>query len=84
MPLRSATAVPTMSTLLCGSSIQSTGTSWMRSPHRSASTSSSVSKNQPVSSTRGSSSRAQSVRIALKPHWASEKRARRVARSSRL
>ena len=42
-----------MSTRLSGSSTQSTGTSWMRSPLRSASTSSSVSKNQPVSSTCG-------------------------------
>ena len=51
MPRRSAAAVATMSTRLSGSSTQSTGTSWMRSPLRSASTSSSVSKNQPVSST---------------------------------
>ena len=49
MPLRSAAAVATMSTRLSGSSTQSTGTSWMRRPARSASTSSSVSKNQPVS-----------------------------------
>ena len=42
-----------MSTDESGSSTQSTGTSWMRSPARSASTSSSVSKNQPVSSTSG-------------------------------
>ncbi len=54
MPLRSAAAVATMSTRLSGSSTQSTGTSWMRSPLRSASTSSSVSKNQPVSATCGS------------------------------
>ena len=46
-----------MSTRRSGSSTQSTGTSWMRRPARSASTSSSVSKNQPVSSTSGSSSR---------------------------
>ena len=39
-----------MSTLEFGSSTQSTGTSWIRRPARSASTSSSVSKNQPVSS----------------------------------
>ena len=44
-------AVATMSTRLSGSSIQSTGTSWMRSPAFSASTSISVSKNQPVSCT---------------------------------
>ena len=55
MPRRSARAVATMSTRQSGSSTQSTGTSWMRSPARSASTSSSVSKNQPVSSTSGSS-----------------------------
>ena len=51
----------------------------MRRPARSASTSSSVSKNQPVSSTSGSSWRATSARIALKPHWASEKRGRQGA-----
>ena len=73
MPARSAIAVATMSTGESGSSTQSTGTSWMRSPARSASTSSSVSKNQPVSSTSGSSRRATSARMALKPHWASEK-----------
>jgi hypothetical protein len=83
-PLRSATAVASRSTLLSGSSTQSTGTSWMRSPARSASTSSSVSKNQPVSSTSGSRPSATSLRIALKPHWASEKRAASVPRSSRL
>ena len=49
-PLRSATAVDTTSTRESGSSTQSTGTSWIRSPERSASTRSSVSKNQPVSS----------------------------------
>ena len=84
MPFRSATAVATMSTLLSGSSTQSTGTSWMRSPQRSASTSSSVSKNQPVSSTSGSSRCATSARIALNPHWASVNRAASVPRSSRL
>ena len=51
---------------------------------RSASTSSSVSKNQPVSSTSGSSSRARSARIALNPHCASENRVASVVRSSRL
>ena len=60
------------------------GTSWMRSPLRSASTSSSVSKNQPVSSTSGSSRRATSARMALKPHWASENRAASVPRRIRL
>ena len=71
-------AVRTMSTLLSGSSVQSTGTSWMRRPARSATTSSSVSKNQALSSTRGSSSRAASRRTALNPHWASLNLARRV------
>jgi hypothetical protein len=51
-------------------------------PSRSARTSSSVSKNQPVSSTWGSSRPATSLRIALKPHWASENRAASVPRSS--
>ena len=46
---RSARAVATMSTRESGSSTQSTGISWMRNPARSARTSSSVSKNQPVS-----------------------------------
>ena len=53
MPLRSSTAVRTMSTLLSGSSTQSTGTSWIRRPARSATTSSSVSKNHALSSTSG-------------------------------
>ncbi len=84
MPRRSARAVATMSTRESASSIQSTGISWMRSPARSASTSSSVSKNQPVSWVSGSSSRAWSRLIALKPHCASEKRAPISVRSSRL
>ena len=78
-PRRSASAVATMSTRLSGSSTQSTGTSWMRSPDRSARTSSSVSKNQPSSSTSGSSPAATSARIALNPHCASENRAASVA-----
>ena len=53
-PLRSAIAVRTMSTRESGSSTQSTGTSWIRSPRRCASTSSSVSKNQPSSLTSSS------------------------------
>ncbi len=65
--------VLTMSTRLSGSSTQSTGTSWMRSPCRSVSSSSSVSKNHSSSSTAGSSAWAISVRTALNPHWASEK-----------
>ena len=74
----------TTSTLLSGSSYQSTGTSWIRRPQRSASTSSSVSKNHAGSSTIGSSSAATSARIALNPHWASVNRAPRLARSSTL
>ncbi len=73
-----------MSTRLSGSSTQSTGTSAIRSPERSASTSSSVSKNQPVSSTSGSSRRATSERMALNPHWASEMWVASAPRSSRL
>ena len=84
IPRRSSRAVRRMSTRLSGSSTQSTGTSWMRSPARSARTSSSVSKNHALSSTSGSSSRATSARIALKPHWASLKPVRSVPRSSRL
>ena len=53
-PRRSAVAVATTSTRESGSSTQSTGTSWMRRPLCSARTSSSVSKNQPSSSTSGS------------------------------
>ena len=79
MPRRSSSAVRTMSTRESGSSTQSTGTSWMRSPSRWASTSSSVSKNQPSSRTAGSSRRAASARTALKPHCASEKRAPSVS-----
>ena len=63
-----------MSTRESASSTQSTGTSWIRSPRRCASTSSSVSKNHSSSCTSGSSSRATSARIALKPHCASLKR----------
>ncbi len=73
-----------MSTRESASSIQSTGTSWMRSPARSASTSNSVSKNHPVSSVSGSSARAWSRRMALNPHWASLNSAPSEARSSRL
>lgn len=83
-PFRSSVAVRTMCTVESGSSTQSTGTSWMRSPARSASTSISVSKNQPVSSTSGSSTWATSRRIALKPHWASENRAWSEPRRIRL
>ena len=78
MPLRSAVAVATMSTRLSGSSTQSTGTSWIRRPLRSASTSSSVSKNHPVSATCGSRRSATSARMALNPHCASEKPAASV------
>ena len=77
-------AVAMTSTRLSGSSIQSTGTSWMRRPLRSARTSSSVSKNHPVSSTCGSSSPATSARMDLNPHWASLNRAANVERRSRL
>ena len=75
-PRRSVIAVRTMSTRESGSSTQSTGTSCVRSPRRWASTSSSVSKNQPSSRTSSSSPSSTSRRAALKPHWASEKRAR--------
>jgi len=84
MPRRSATAVASTSTRLSGSSTQSTGTSAMRSPARSASTSISASKNHPLSCTSGSSCCATSRRMALKPHCASENRAASVPRSSRL
>ena len=84
MPRMSPRAVLTTLTRESVSSIQSTGTSWIRSPARSASTSSSVSKNQLSSVVRGSSCRAASARIALNPHWASEKPVPRVACSSRL
>ena len=84
MPRRSASAAGITLTRESGSSIQSTGTSWMRSPARSASTSSSVSKNQPVSVVSGSSCAAALARMALKPHWASEKAVPKVACRSRL
>jgi len=83
-PARSSFAVATMCTRLSGSSTQSTGTSWMRSPARCAITSSSVSKNQLPSSTSGSRSWATSARIALNPHWASEKDADSALRRIRL
>jgi hypothetical protein len=73
-----------MSTRRSGSSTQSTGTSAIRSPLRSASTNNSVSKNHAVSSTCGSNNRAQSARMALKPHCASEKRVRSVVRNTAL
>ena len=50
-----------------GSSIQSTGTSLIRSPSRSAVMRSSVSKNHSSSSTKGRIRRAASRRNALKP-----------------
>ena len=84
IPRRSARAVAMMSTRESRSSTQSTGISWMRSPARSASMSSSVSKNQPVSWVSGSNVRAWSRLMALKPHWASEKRAPIRVRSSML
>jgi hypothetical protein len=67
IPFRSSLAVLTMFTVEPGSSTQSTATSWIRKPLRSATTRSSVSKNQPLSSTIGTSSRATSARSALKP-----------------
>ena len=70
------------STRESGSSIQSTGTSWIRSPRRSARTSSSVSKNQPSSLDRGSSRCATSARTALNPHCASVKRPQRACGGS--
>ena len=79
-PRRSSTAVRTMATRESGSSTQSTGTSWIRSPRRWASTSSSVSKNQPLSRISLSSPGSASRRTALKPHCASEKRARSAVR----
>lgn len=83
-PFRSSVAVRTMWTVESGSSTQSTGTSWMRSPARSASTSSSVSKNHPESSTIGSSRSATSRRMALNPHCASLNRAASDERRMRL
>src|SRR5206468_5411062 len=83
-PARSPAIVEARSTRESRSSIQSTGTSWIRSPFRSASNSSSVSKNQPSSTTCGSSLRATSVRRALKPHWASENPFRNARRRSAL
>ena len=69
-----------MSTRESGSSTQSTGTSCVRRPRRWASTSSSVSKNQPWSRTSSSSPSSTSRRTALKPHCASrEARAQRRA-----
>jgi hypothetical protein len=84
MPRRSSRAVRSTSTRLSVSSTQSTGTSWMRRPLRWAASSSSVSKNQAWSSTTGSRACTTPVRPALKPHWASVKRARMAVRSSRL
>ena len=55
VPRRSSSAVRATCTRLSASSIQSTGTSWIRRPLCSASTRSSVSKNQPSSSTAGRS-----------------------------
>src|SRR5205809_168758 len=69
-PRRSSIAVATMSTRESGSSVQSTGSSWMRRPARSARTSSSVSKNQLRFTTSGSRLRATSARSALDPQHA--------------
>jgi hypothetical protein len=84
MPRRSPSTVAMIRTRESGESVQVTGTSPIRCPHRSASTSSSVSKNQERFPTSGSSTRAVSARSALNPHWASENPARSTARSSRL
>ena len=84
IPRRSATAVATSLTRESASSIQSTGTSAIRNPARSAKTSNSVSKNQAVSVVSGSSTRAASARIALNPHCASENPVPKLACSSRL
>jgi hypothetical protein len=79
-PRRSSSAVRTIATRESGSSTQSTGTSWIRRPRRWASTSSSVSKNQALSRTSSSRPGSAARRTALKPHWASEKRARSAVR----
>ena len=83
-PRRSFRAVRTICTRESGSSTQSTGTSLMRRPSRSAVTRSSVSKNHSSSSINGRSCRADSRRRALNPHWASLNRPRRESRSNRL
>src|SRR5205823_2008322 len=83
-PARSPAIVDGRSTRESRSSIQSTGTSWIRSPFRSARSSSSVSKNQPSSATWGRRRLATSARSALKPHCASEKPLRNAARISPL
>ena len=75
-----------MSTRLSGSSTQSTGTSWMRRPgalgeHQQLG----VEEPAAVLDQRQQRLRPRSARIALKPHWASEKRApQRSVRRSRL
>ena len=73
-------AVAAMSTRLSGSSTQSTGTSWIRSPARSASTSSSVSKNQPcrpapAAAARGATSAPDRLEAALRVGEAGPQRA---------
>jgi hypothetical protein len=83
-PFKSSRAVDTIWTRLSGSSTQSTGTSSTRSPLCSAMSSSSVSKNQALSATSGSSFFAMSVRMALNPHWASRNRLRNTMRRMRL
>ncbi len=80
---RRAQFAPTC-TRLSASSTQSTGTWWIRRPFRSASSSSSVSKNQPSSRTAGSSLCATSARTALNPHCASRIRVANAARRRRL
>jgi hypothetical protein len=84
VPRRSPSALPTMFTRLSGSSIQSTGTSWIRSPLRSAKSSISVSKNHPSSRIAGTSRCAMSRRTALKPHCASCTRVASTVRRIRL
>ena len=72
--------VETILTRLSVSSTQRTGTKVTRQPPFAASSSSSVSQNQPVSCTSGSSFCAHSRPIALKPHCVSRRLRAETAR----
>ena len=73
MPRMSALAVAAMSTRESGSSTQSTGTSWMRRPARSATSSSSGIKEPFVVADQRQQLCGPVGPDGLKPHWASVK-----------
>ena len=83
-PFMSSMAVLTILTLLSGSSTQRTGISRTLYPFFSHRMRSSVSKNHPVSLTRGSTCSTIRRLTALNPHWASTNLVRNMLLKMRL